>query len=65
MATANMKKKLGLGDKYHRSIKVGGPESASIEIPPFRPFYDVIKIFKNFWIAPKFFFLLYNTEKTE
>ena len=22
MATANLKKKLGLGDKYHRSIKV-------------------------------------------
>ena len=34
-------KKLGVGDKYHRSIKVhtylGGTESASIEIPPFRP----------------------------
>ena len=33
-------KKLGVGEKYHRSIKVhkylGGPESASIEIPPFQ-----------------------------
>ena len=39
---------------------LGGPESASIEIPPFRPFlwckFQKIKNFKKFRIAPKFFF---------
>ena len=43
----------------HQSTYLGGPESASIEIPPFRPFlwckFPKIKIFKNFRIAPKFF----------
>ena len=39
MATANLKKKLGFGDKYHRSSYLGGPESATIEIPPFRPHF--------------------------
>ena len=33
VATANLKKKLGVGDKYY----LGGPESASIEIPPLDP----------------------------
>ena len=54
-------KKLELGDKYHHTY-LGGPESASIEIPPFRPFlwskFPKIKISKNFRIAPKFFFAL-------
>ena len=53
-------------DKYHRSIKLhkylGGPELASIEIPPFRPFlwskFSKIKNFKKFRIAPKFLFAL-------
>ena len=46
----------------HQSTYLGGPESASIEIPPFRPFlwskFSKIKIFKNFWIAPNFCFAL-------
>ena len=46
----------------HQSIYLGGPESASIEIPPFRPFlwskFSKIKNFKNFRIAPKIFFAL-------
>ena len=46
----------------HQSTYLGGPESASIEIPPFRPFlpyvfWKKIKI-KIFRIAPKFFFAL-------
>ena len=44
-------KKLGVGVKYHRSIKVhkylGGPESASIEIPSFRP--HLIKFSNTFF----------------
>ena len=46
----------------HQSTYLGGPESASIEIPPFRPFlwckFSKREIFKKFWIAPKFFFAL-------
>ena len=46
----------------HQSTYLGGPESASIEIPPFRTIlwckFPKIKIFKNFRIAPKFFFAL-------
>ena len=46
----------------HQSTYLGGPESASIEIPPFGPFlwskFSKMKIFKNFRIAPKFFFAL-------
>ena len=46
----------------HQSTYLGGPESASIEIPPFGPFlwckFPKIKIFKNFRIAPNFFFAL-------
>ena len=44
----------------HQSTYLGGPESASIEIPPFRHFlwskFSKIKIFKKFRIAPNFFF---------
>jgi hypothetical protein len=42
----------------HQSTYLGGPESASIEIPPFRRFFSKIKIFKNFPITPKLFFAL-------
>ena len=46
----------------HQSTYLGGPESASIEIPPFGPFlwskFSKMKIFKKFRIAPKFFFAL-------
>ena len=44
----------------HQRKYLGGPKSAWIEIPPFRRFFwckfSKMKIFKNFWIAPKFFF---------
>ena len=44
----------------HQSTYLGGSESASIEIPPFRPFlwckFSKTEIFKKFWIAPNFFF---------
>ena len=44
----------------HQITYLGGPESASIEIPPFRPFlwskFSKIKYFKKFRIAPNFFF---------
>ena len=45
----------------HQSTYLGGPESASIEIPPFRPFlwsrFLKIKIFKIFRNDPNFFLL--------
>ena len=48
--------------RQHQSTYLGGPESASIEIPPFRSFlwskFSKIKIFKNFRITSKFFFAL-------
>ena len=46
----------------HQSAYLGGPESALIEIPHFRPFlwskFSKIKNFKKFLSAPNFFFPL-------
>ena len=46
----------------HQCTYQGGPESASIEIPPLGPFlwskFSKMKIFKKFTITPKFFFAL-------
>ena len=54
MAKANLKK----SDKYHHSIRVhtyvGGPELASIEIPPFR--LHSIKFQKMFFLDQQLFF---------
>ena len=66
LKTVNLKKKWTWWQipPQHQSTYLGGPESASIEIPPFTPFlwckFSKMEIFKNFRIAPKFFFL-YNT----
>ena len=63
MATANLKIKLGVGDKYHRSIKVHTQEAQNqhqlkspLSDPNLLSKFQKIKFFKNFQITPKFFF---------
>ena len=50
MARANLEKVSGWWQipPQHQSTYLGGPESASIEIPPFRPYF--IKFQKKFFL---------------
>ena len=54
-------KKRKVSDKYYRSIKVQylrGPESTSIEIPPFRTHFIKFSVFKNFFLWSNSYFVV-------